>query len=509
METRLKTVAYCRVSTNKAEQLDSIENQRSFFLEYAKSHDFDLINIYADEGKSGTRIKNRVQLQQLLWDAKGHKFELVLIKDVSRLARNTVDFLTSIRKLKSYGIKVVFVNYDQTSSESSEFMLTMLSAIAQEESSNISKRIKFGKKINAKKGRVPNFCYGYEKLNGNYFDLDINEEEAKVVRKIFKLYTKDLMGAGGIAKNLNQNEVKTKRGCKWTQTGVMRVLTNELYTGKVINGKEEVVDFLTGKRITYEKDKWIVVNRPELQIITEKTYKEASKILEERRSEYKETNKRRTDKYALSKVIWCDDCGYHYRRIVRTYKNTYVRWVCNGRNINGVDSCFNKTALDEEVLIDIIKDYCINILTNSPKYNKYMVSEFTRRYHEKDHSLRCEKDYRKKLYMLEKSRKRYIKLFREDIITLSELRNYIMEIQEDMEYLNKELEIIEKEIDKKKLIEDFASVMFTDLEQTIRNHNFTNNEIKRFIDKIIIKENSEVNIYLINLNNTHKEKTFL
>ena len=104
----MKTVAYCRVSTNKEEQLDSMESQRSFFLEYAKRHDYNLIHIYADEGKSGTRIKNRLQLQQLLIDGKDNKFELVLIKDVSRLARNTVDFLTSIRKLKSYGVKVVF-----------------------------------------------------------------------------------------------------------------------------------------------------------------------------------------------------------------------------------------------------------------------------------------------------------------------------------------------------------------------------------------------------------------
>ena len=158
----MKTVAYCRVSTNTEGQLDSLENQRSFFLEYAKKHNYDLIRIYADEGKSGTSIKNRLQLQQLLVDAKEKKFDLVLIKDVSRLARNTVDFLTSIRKLKSCEIKVVFVNYDQTSSDSSEFMLTMLSAIAQEESANTSKRIKFGKKVNAVKGRVPNICYGYE-----------------------------------------------------------------------------------------------------------------------------------------------------------------------------------------------------------------------------------------------------------------------------------------------------------------------------------------------------------
>ncbi|HHX55885.1 MAG TPA: recombinase family protein, partial [Clostridiales bacterium] len=198
----MKTVAYCRVSTNKEEQLDSLEGQRSFFQVYAKKHNYDLINIYADEGKSGTTMKKRLQLQQLLIDGRRNEFELVLIKDVSRLARNTVDFLTSIRRLKSYGIRVVFVNYDQTSSDSSEFMLTMLSAIAQEESANTSKRIKFGKKVNAEKGRVPNLCYGYDKINGKNYELEINKKEAEVVGKIFEMYTEELIGTNRIAKRL-------------------------------------------------------------------------------------------------------------------------------------------------------------------------------------------------------------------------------------------------------------------------------------------------------------------
>ena len=177
----MKAVAYCRVSTNKEEQLDSLESQQSFFQEYAKRNQYNLVKIYADEGKSGTKMKNRTQLLRLLSDARTHQFEVVLIKDVSRLARNTVDFLTSIRKMKALGIKVIFVNYDQTSSDSSEFMLTMLSAIAQEESSNTSKRVKFGKRQNAENGRVPNFVYGYDKIPRDYFNLTINEQEAKVV----------------------------------------------------------------------------------------------------------------------------------------------------------------------------------------------------------------------------------------------------------------------------------------------------------------------------------------
>lgn len=509
MGRRLKTVAYCRVSTNKAEQLDSLESQRSFFLEYAKKNNYDLVHIYADEGKSGTRIKNRLQLQQLLKDAKDGKFELVLIKDVSRLARNTVDFLTSIRKLKSYGIKVVFVNYDQTSSDSSEFMLTILSAIAQEESANISKRIKFGKRINAKKGRVPNICYGYDKLNGNYFSLNINQEEASVVRMIFDLYTKDLMGAASIARLLNQKEIRTKRGCKWTQTGIMRVLTNELYTGKVINGKEEVVDFLSGKRVKNEKEDWIVVTRPELQIISEATFEEASVIINNRKTVYKQTSKRISNKHIFSKMIWCDGCGYHYKRIVRTYKNTYIRWVCYGRNTNGADSCSNKTVLDEKQLIDIINDYLISILSKKSKYYTYMISEFCKRYRDKSYNFQCEKECKRELSKLEKLRKKYIRLYREDIISMSELRSYISDIQEEIEYLNKELEITREDLSQVKVIERLAADVFGQVDKLIRNYEFSNYEIRRIIEKIVVNDSGKVNVYLIKLNKMDRKDTFL
>jgi DNA invertase Pin-like site-specific DNA recombinase len=241
----MNAVAYCRVSTSKDEQLDSLEAQQNFFAEYAKKNGYNLIKIYPDEGKSGTKIKNRTQLLKLLVDASRKQFDVVLIKDVSRLARNTVDFLTSIRQLRSYGIKVVFVNYDQTSSDSSEFMLTLLSAIAQEESANTSKRVKFGKKMNAENGRVPNFVYGYDKIKGEYFSLSINESEAKIVKRIFEMYVSGNYGQNKIAMQLNKEGLKTKRGCKWSQNAVSRILSNTIYIGIVANGKEEVEDFLS------------------------------------------------------------------------------------------------------------------------------------------------------------------------------------------------------------------------------------------------------------------------
>ncbi len=324
----MKAVAYCRVSTNKEEQLDSLESQQTFFSEYAKRNGLELIRIYADEGKSGTKMKNRTELLRLLADAGKDLFEIVLIKDVSRLARNTLDFLTSIRNLKSLGIKVVFVNYDQTSSDSSEFMLTMLSAIAQEESANTSKRVKFGKKQNAEKGKVPNLIFGYDKIPGDYFHLDINQKEAETVKRIYHLYTKDHIGANRIAYILNQEGIKTKRNCKWTQTAVTRILNNPIYIGRIVNGKQEVEDFLTGKRRTLEKNQWMLAQNPRLKIIEEDVYFNAQKLLQGRHNAFKQTRKRTSEKHVLSQLITCKACGSSFRRLVRQYKSTYITWVC-------------------------------------------------------------------------------------------------------------------------------------------------------------------------------------
>ena len=147
---QIRAAAYCRVSTEKEDQLASLETQRKFFEDYTKLNNYTLVEIYADEGISGTKLKNRKAFNKMMSDAKKGKFEKVFVKDISRFSRNAVDFLNSIRELKSMGIKCDFVN-SSLSTEDGEFTLGILALVAQEESANISKRIKFGKAKNAEK----------------------------------------------------------------------------------------------------------------------------------------------------------------------------------------------------------------------------------------------------------------------------------------------------------------------------------------------------------------------
>lgn len=178
----MRIAAYCRVSTEKEDQLNSLEMQKKFFTDYVEKTGDTLVKLYSDEGISGTKTRNRKEFQKMMMDAERGLFERVVVKDISRLARNTVDLLKSVRRLKELGIETLFLNAGMQSMGDSEFLLTMFAAMAQEESANLSKRVKFGKKINARRGRVPNIVYGYDKTIGEYFSLTINEKEAEVSR---------------------------------------------------------------------------------------------------------------------------------------------------------------------------------------------------------------------------------------------------------------------------------------------------------------------------------------
>ena len=234
----MKIAAYCRVSTAKEEQLDSLAHQKEFFYTYAQKNGHELVRIYADEGISGTRVQHREQFQALLRDAAKHRFELVVVKDISRFARNTVDFLQSVRALKGVGVNTRFLTADMDSLGESEFVLTVFGALAQEESANLSKRVKFGKNLNAQKGRVPQRIYGYDRVDN--FTLRINQREADVVRMIYRMYVDEGLGCRSIARMLETNGYATKLGARWTASTVHRILTNPLYCGHHVKHKCDV-----------------------------------------------------------------------------------------------------------------------------------------------------------------------------------------------------------------------------------------------------------------------------
>ena len=500
----MKIAAYCRVSTEKEAQIDSLEKQIEFFNEFTKKNGYELYKLYADEGISGKQIKHRKQFQQMMIDAKAKKFDKVVVKDVSRFSRNTVDLLQSVRELKSYGVQVDFLNNGEVMEGGSEFILTILGAMAQQESANMSKRVKFGKDITAQKGRVPNLVFGYDKIPDERYTLKINEEEAKIVKEIFESYVDKGIGTTKIAWELNDRGIRTKKTkSKWVQTSIVRMLKNSIYTGRVTNKKSEVTDFITGARKELPEEEWIIVEKPEMRIISDELFNRAQELLERRSNEFKLNNKREKTEYVFSTLIYCKHCGYSFRRIKRKYTADgpeYIRWVCSGRNSMGVNHCPNTTVIDEEELLNAIKIYLKSIIKNKKDFMKVVEKEFEKITKLRENNERSEESLLKEIEKVTVKKQKYMEMFQNEIINIQELKKYTNPLNEDIARLERKLKLITSEIKEKDVLEKELNKTIKTVDDILNNQTITNAMLKTIIDVIEVDSDSNVEIRLKLLN---------
>lgn len=486
-------VAYCRVSTEKEDQLNSFEAQKSFFTEYAKKNGYHLIRIYADEGITGTSTKKRAEFNLMMEDSKKGIFECVLVKDVSRLARNTYDFLKSIRELKARNINVRFVTANMESLDGSEFMLTMLAAMAQEESANMSKRVKFGKKINAEKGRVPNLCYGYIKTKGDYFNLQINDEEAEIVREIFDLYVDQGYGSHKIARLLNDRDLTSLRGVPWSTTAVSRILKNKLYAGYVVNGKSEVKDFIEKTRRKKDEGEWIEIHRPELQIIPLEIWEKAQNVNKTNNNGLETTvHKKRSNKHLFSTLINCACCGYSFRRSNEKRKNgTRVVWRCSGRNHHGAGFCGNTTTILESELIENIDKYFLSLIADKQRFIDSIISQYRKEQPENQGTALSSH-----LEILKNKKQKQIQMFENDIISIAELKERTADIDSQISQIRLKLDSEESPEDIEKKSRQLYRMLSENLGKYSSIENMTNAELKTLVKAITADENGRIQIEL-------------
>ena len=350
--------------------------------------------------------------------------------------------------------------------------------------------------MNAEKGRVPNIVYGYDKTRGDYFNLAINEKEAQTIRQIYEWYLTEGYGASKIANMLNRKGLKTKRNCSWSQNAVCRILSNELYTGKIINGKQEVTDFLTGTRAERDESEWLVTDRPDLRIIEPEQYARAQQILYERRCAFRVKRRRQSNKYLFSTMIQCKECGWSFRRTVRAYQNTYIRWVCSGHNGKGADSCPNAVTVDEGELIRALEGYFAEILKNKKNVINHVVKEMKRAYKAKSDS----RDYEKKLNFevarLKKARQKYMDMYTDDLISRKELNEKVGGMKSEMERLENDLKLVRSHLDRDGRLETIIKETFRRIEDVASIQEMTNEQLKKIIQKMEVDKDGNIDIYL-------------
>lgn len=348
-----KVAGYARVSTDMEEQITSYDTQVKYYTDYIKSNEnWEFVGIYADEGITGTSIKNRDGFKKMIEDALSGKIDLIITKSVSRFARNTVDSLTTIRKLKENGTECYFEKENiWTFDSKGELLITIMSSIAQEEARSISENCTWGQRKRFADGRVsvPYTSFlGYDK--GDDGILAINEEQAKVVRRIYGMF---LQGQSiyAIAKTLTREKIPTpaNKG-KWYASTVKSILTNEKYKGDALLQKTYTSDFLTKKKKVNKGEipRYYVKNSHKA-IIEPNIFDMVQSLIKNRDSD----KSKRSSVNIYSSKIKCGDCGKYYGSKVWHSNDKYRRviWRCNYKLKN--DNKCKTPNLDENRVKEI------------------------------------------------------------------------------------------------------------------------------------------------------------
>ncbi len=330
-EIRKRRVAgYARVSTEQEQQQNSYQTQLDYYTAYINARpDWEFAGMYSDEGITGTSTKRREGFNRMVEDALAGKIDLIVTKSVSRFARNTVDSLSTVRKLKDAGVEVYFEKENiYTLDQKGELLITIMSSLAQEESRSISENTTWGQRKRMADGHG---CLGFSHFMGYDRGPDgefvINEEQAKIVRRIYSEYI-DGRNTSQIAKGLTEDGIKTVTGKdKWSPSSILSILHNEKYKGDCLMQKYYVGDFLTKKRVRNqgELQQYYVKGHHE-PIVTEEVYRAAQQRLDANRAKYSQSGVR-----DFSSMIVCGDCGAFYGSKVWHSNDKYRKVVyrCN------------------------------------------------------------------------------------------------------------------------------------------------------------------------------------
>ena len=351
LRTRLRVAAYARVSTDEEEQLSSYEAQVDYYTRYIQSNpEWTFVEVYADEGLSGTNTRKRRNFNRMIDDALAGKIDRIVTKSVSRFARNTVDTLTTIRKLKENGVGVTFEkeNIDTLDSKG-ELLITIMSSLAQEESRSISENVTWGWRKRISDGKVSvaySHFLGYEK--GEDGSMQVVESEAKIVRQIYGMFL-DGQTPSSIASFLTKQRVPTPAGKeKWQSSTVKSILTNEKYKGDALLQKTFTVDFLSKKaKINEGEVPQYYVEKSHPAIVSAEVFDLTQYEMRRRARKGRHTSAASV----FSDKLVCGECGAVYGSKVWHSTDAYrtMIWRCNEKYAVKGQPCPSPHLRNEEI----------------------------------------------------------------------------------------------------------------------------------------------------------------
>lgn len=506
-----RAVAYCRVSTDKEEQLHSLENQKDYFNNLiTKDKGFQFVGIYADEGITATNTKKRDEFNRMILDAKCNKFDIIFTKAVTRFARNIVDSINYVRLLKSLNIEVRFITDNINSfDDDAEFKLGLFSAFAQEESRQTSEKVTFGQQISMKNGVVfgSNTMLGYNIVNG---EMTINENEAPIVRKIFHKYLIEGKGSHCIAKELQEEGIKTKRGSnKWTNASIYKILKNEKYCGDLIQQKTYTPDFLShNKKYNKGEREFVKIENHHEPIIDKETFNKVQAEIVRRGKKAKADGSKHSNRYALSGKIKCGSCGCTYvGGDNRKRKDGTIRksWKCyekhkyGKRHINSQGDyigCDNDNV-NNDIILNIFNQLMKKIISTDKEEIINSTLKILSSTIKNSCSLNTEEErLRQRKEKLKEQIKKVISLCISGIITEEQLKDQKNELENELNLICRELETTKS---KQQLLQDKEMLMENikcSMNEILNFETTSENICKEVLEKVVVKSKNEFDFYI-------------
>lgn len=497
-ELNLKVCFYARVSTDKDEQLHSLAAQVSFFNEYIqKIPNWEFVGSYIDEGISGTRVFKREEFLRMIKDAKRHKFDLILTKEISRFSRNTLDSIKYTQELLANGVGVYFLNDNiNTILPDSELRLTIMASVAQDEVRKLSERVGFGMRRSIENGIVLGCSniYGYIKDNGK---LVIDEEQAKMIKIIFDKYANTNMGLFKISKYLFELGYKSKTGKIFDTTIITRIIENPKYKGYYCGHKSKIIDYRTKNKKRLSSDEWIMYkdfeNVP--PIVSEELWERANDKLKSRRISFQnKVNDKMIfqNRYTYSGKIYCGEHNVTYHRSSAGKRKNNPVWECQIYRKNGIKGCNNSRIFELE-----LDEIFTKIFTNLCKIRKTVFNNLLlecRNYLDSNNNENEIKILKGKCNVIDIKKSKLLELVMNGYLENIDYKKQIDLLNDELINNLKNIKILESNIKDSNYIENTINTLNKKLEKCMEDKILFSDTFNELIDKIIVyKANNEIN----------------
>ena len=490
----LRVTFYARVSTDKDEQLNSLENQIQYYTDLIQSKvSWTYIPGYIDEGISGTSTKKRDSFLQMIEDAKAGRFDFIITKEISRFSRSTLDSIQYTQELLEHNVGVLFQNDNiNTLDPDSEFRLVVMAGVAQDEVRKLSERLKFGFRQAIKNGHVlgNDKLWGYDKKD---CILTINESEAKAVRRIFDLYANQKMGIRRISQKLYDEGFTSRRGNAFNVLTIRHILENPKYKGWYCANKSQTVDYRSKRKIFLEEDEWIMYPDPSIPaIVSEELWDRANALYKQRRQQMLSHQNAAEfhNRYPYSGKIICEEHGTSFHRQVRkSMKGEKEAWQCRVYRNRGRAGCsapqllteeldqimariFDQLAQDKQAIVEAV----VKIIRSVP--NELDYQQDIRRIAEEISAIIWKKD-------------RLLEMSIERALSTTEFKQRNERFNQQLQELERQKRSLELEKDKSKISVDQLSKIKTALEEEITFQNGINSAlVTTILDHIVVKKDS-------------------